>query len=301
VSAAGLIWKMVLSIAGWEILNPGYIEVYWPDPGDFFNSAVSGILRLLIMSIIGFLLIVISKEEATKGINLISHLRNRGENFVSEDPGDFEAQDFSSGSFYKFHLSQYCKTGWGLFKTYPGGFLGFSAILMVFIRAEIFLYHYQPVLGLLLTAFLALLGSGSYIVSAKLLQRQPCRFSDFFSGFHYLKPLLIFGFLDGILILGIHLNPAEQVVLREIPTIVELVFLTIFLFTPLLIIDRKLDWWAAMQLSWRTMRRRPLLILGLIVLLPLLHLVWMIIFIPVFSGIVTAAYADIFGLQSQDY
>ena len=76
-------------------------------------------------------------------------------------------------------LGDYFKTGWGLFKQYPGGFVGFC-LLYLLIQAAL---HSIPYVGAVASfAVSTPLLMGNFIVSAKLLHGQTPEFRDFFDG-----------------------------------------------------------------------------------------------------------------------
>ncbi|MCL4501679.1 MAG: hypothetical protein M1438_07455 [Deltaproteobacteria bacterium] len=161
-------------------------------------------------------------------------------------------------------------------------------------------------IGFLFESFFYPFFAGGYIVSAKLLQKQGSVFSDFFLGFQY-WPLFIFGFIMGLLdSIGylFHGSPVFEVV-WETMTIVINIF---YIFTPIIIFDRRLRLWPAMELSRRMVQRQPSMIFifvfwgFLIIITGILALgVGILVALPVVSGATTAAYADLFGLQSKRY
>lgn len=304
VSFVGLVLYLVLFMIDKIMFDPkvnNFLTYYQTHCQlDFCGAYVTGFLTMIILGTIGFFLIISSQKQAARGADLDSRFGSGGEKVEGEGWAVFEVKDPTAGSRYEFHFGLYIKTAWLLFKMYPEGFLVFSIIMMIFNGAEVILYHYQPVIALLLSAPLYLLYSGLYIVSVRLLQRQPCRFAYFFSGYQYLQPLILFGLIYGII--GCRfIIPADQVVLHIIRMLVSVAFSVLIFFSPLLIIDRKQGWWDAMKLSWRTVRRRPLPILGFYFLVVPLMFVWMIVIIPVSTCITVAAYADIFGLQAKEY
>jgi uncharacterized membrane protein len=152
---------------------------------------------------------------------------------------------------------------------------------------------------------------GLCIVSAKLLQHQPCRVSDFFSGLHFFKPLMIFGLIFSLsyFILGEIGNLIlPYKVLFGLISLASVTFGLVFLFTPLIVVDRRLGLWEAMELSRQTVQRRWPQILGFLCLAALIAMAGVIILgvgllvtVPLFYCIITAAYADLFGLQSKEY
>jgi hypothetical protein len=197
-------------------------------------------------------------------------------------------------SLQSLPLGDYFKTGWELFKQYPGGFIGFflvNAALALILSAI-------PFLGwLLYFAVSPALIMGNFIVSAKLLQRQAPGFRDFFAGFQFFLPLLLLSLVTSILI-------AIGLALLIIPGIYLAVA---YLFAACLVIDRRLDFWPAMELSRRSVNPLWFGIFTFILLLVVVNLLGglllglgLLVTVPLSYCALTAAYADLFGFQS-DY
>ena len=192
-------------------------------------------------------------------------------------------------------LGDYFKTGWGLFMQYPGGFVGFC-LLYLLTQAVL---HSIPYVGAVASfAVSTPLLMGNFIVSAKLLHGQTPEFRDFFAGFQYILPLLLLSLVAGLFI-GI----------GTLLLIIPGVYLAVaYLFASYLVVDRRLDFWPAMELSRRTVHPRWFGFFAFLLLLALLNLagavilgVGLLVTIPVSFCAVTVAYAEIFGLQSKEY
>jgi uncharacterized membrane protein len=192
-------------------------------------------------------------------------------------------------------LGEYFKTGWGLFKQYPGGFVGFCLLNLLIQGLLNGITYVGAVASVAITSPLFM---GNFIVSAKLLQGQTPEFRDFFAGFQYFLPLLLLSLISGLFI-GI------GILLLIIPG----VYLAVaYLFASYLVVDRGLEFWPAMELSRRTIHPRWFGFFAFILLLVLLNLagavllgVGLLVTIPLSFCAVTVAYADIFGLQSREY
>ena len=191
-------------------------------------------------------------------------------------------------------LGEYFKTGWELFKQYPGGFVGFCLLYFVIQVA----LHAIPFVGAVASLAVSTpLLMGNFLVSAKLLQGQTPEFRDFFSGFQFLVPLLLLSLVAGTFI-------AIGTILLVIPG----VYLAVaYLFATYLVIDRGLEFWPAMELSRHTVNPRWFGYFAFVLLLALLNLagalalgVGLLVTIPLSFCTVTVLYAEIFGLQS-DY
>ena len=191
-------------------------------------------------------------------------------------------------------LSDYFKTGWGLFKQYHAGFVGFCLLNLVIQVA----LHNIPYAGAVASAVVSTpLLMGNFIVSAKLLQGQTPEFRDFFAGFQFILPLLLLSLVAGLFI-------SIGTILLIIPG----VYLAVaYLFASYLVVDRRLDSWPAMELSRLTVTPRWFGYFAFLLLLALLNLagaialgLGLLVTIPLSFCTVTAAYADLFGFQS-DY
>ena len=191
-------------------------------------------------------------------------------------------------------LGDYFKTGWDLFKQYPGGFVGFCILYLVIQAALHRIPYVGPVASLAVSTPLIM---GNFLVSAKLLHGQTPEFRDFFGGFQYFLPLLLLSLIAGLFI-GI----------GTILLIIPGVYLAVaYLFASYLVVDRRLDFWPAMELSRRTVHPQWFSYFAFVLLVVLLNLagavalgVGLLVTIPLSFCTVTAAYADLFGFQS-DY
>ncbi len=176
----------------------------------------------------------------------------------------------------------------------PGWFVGF---FLIYIGIQIVLGVIPLVGRFAAFAIGPALMMGNFIVCAKLLQGRSPQFNDFFLGFRFFLPLLLTALVGG-LITGIGF------ILLIIPGVY---FLLAYIFAAPLVVDRRLDFWEALELSRRTVNPIWFNMFGFLLLLLLLNLggavalgVGLLVTVPVTMGAITAAYADLFGLQS-DY
>lgn len=191
-------------------------------------------------------------------------------------------------------LGEYLKTGWELFKRYPGGFIGFSLVYFLIQIALAII----PLLGWVARGAISpVLLIGYFIVSAKMLQGRSPQFGDFFLGFRFFVPLLLTGVVGGTL-------TAIGTLFLIIPGVYLMVS---YVFAASLVVDRRLDFWPALELSRGTVNPIWFGMFGFFLLLVLVNLlgvialcVGLLVSLPVSCCAVTAAYADLFGLQS-DY
>jgi tetratricopeptide (TPR) repeat protein len=186
----------------------------------------------------------------------------------------------------------YLKTGWYLFKQYPGGFIGFTALFLL-IQAGL---GYLPKVGWLVFFIQYPLMFGFVAVSARLIQGYPPQFGEFFDGFKFLLTLILLSVVSQIfIILGL--------VLLVVPGVYLLVG---FLLAPWLILDRQVGFWEAMQLSRRAVQPHWFELFGLFLLIILINLLGilalglgLLVTIPVGWCALTAFYASRVGFHSK--
>lgn len=191
-------------------------------------------------------------------------------------------------------LGEYLKTGWGLFKRYPLGFMGFT--LLYFLIGLVM--RSVPTVGWV--AFVLAhtpLAAGFFVVHGRLLSDQPVGFGHFFAGFrsHVLIPLALLGVVSQVLItLGLLLLVAPGIYLA-----------VSYIFAPLFLLDRGRDFWPALEDSRKAVATRWWGFFGFFLLLVLINLgglilagVGLLVTMPVTYGALTAAYARILGLKS---
>lgn len=195
----------------------------------------------------------------------------------------------------ELRLGEYLKTGWEIFKQYPLGFGGFALVYLVVLAV----ISYPRGIGWLAAAAIHdPLIAGFIIVGAKLLQQKTPSFGDFFGGFRYqyFLPLVLLGVVTRLLI-----------TLGLVVLIVPGVYLAVsYILASLLVVDRRLDFWPAMEQSRKFITPRWFsffafgLLLVLVNLVGLLALgVGVLVSIPVSWCALVAAYADLMGLKRQ--
>ena len=152
----------------------------------------------------------------------------------------------------------YLKAGWHLFNQYPGGFIGFTALTLLIQ----FGLGSLPKVGWLVILIQYPLMFGFAAVGARLKQGQSTNFSDFFEGFRNFLTLLLLGLVTQILI-----------ILGLVLLIVPGVYLMVgYILAPWFVLDRKVDFWEAMELSRRTVQHHWFHFFGLVLLIILINL-----------------------------
>jgi uncharacterized membrane protein len=199
-------------------------------------------------------------------------------------PEQVDITDVKSGDYFR--------AGWEIFKKFPVGFVGYFILTLVITVVLRFI----PIIGPLATFVIAVpLNAGFFVVSAKLLKNQIPEFADFFSGFKLFPQLALLGIVSSILVL-----------LGFICLIVPGIYLIVsYIFALMLVLDRGLNFWPAMETSRRSVQTGWFKIFGFLLLLFLLNLVGilalgvgLLVTAPLSHCIVSAAYDDIFGIKS---
>jgi hypothetical protein len=186
----------------------------------------------------------------------------------------------------------YFRTGWEIFKKFPVGFAGY----FIFTAVITFVLKFIPIIGPLTAFIIAIpLNAGFFVVSAKLLNNQVPEFADFFSGLKLFQQLALLGVASSIII-----------IIGFFFLIVPGIYLLVsYAFAIMLVIDRGLEFWPAMETSRRSVQTNWFKIFGFLLLLFLLNLggvlalgLGLLVTAPLSHCILTAAYADIFGIKS---
>jgi len=156
---------------------------------------------------------------------------------------------------------------------------------------------FVPALGIPTAAFLALVFQGGLQwLFLKRVRGEPANIGDVFAGFSLaFVPLLLAGIVVHVLV-GIGL------LLCIVPGVY--LFVAWRLFVPLLILDKKLEFWPAMELSRKVVTKHWWLYFGLILLAILVGLlglmgcfVGILFTLPIAVGATVYAYLDVFGAE----
>ena len=186
----------------------------------------------------------------------------------------------------------YLKTGWHLFKQYPGGFIGFTALVLL-IQTGL---GYLPKVGWMVLFIQYPFMFGFVTVSSRLIQGERPQFGEFFEGFRFLPTLVLLGVVSQIFI-----------VLGLLLLVVPGVYLMVgFFLAPWFVLDRRVGFWEAMQLSRRAVQPHWFELFGLFLLIVLVNLlgilalgVGLLVTIPVGWCALTAFFASRVGFHSE--
>ncbi len=150
-----------------------------------------------------------------------------------------------------------------------------------------------PIVSMLLGG---VLNGGLYYLYLKVKRGEPATVGDAFAGFSLaFVPLMLAGLISGLL-------TAVGLVCCLVPGI----YLGVaWIFTLLLVVDRKLDFWPAMELSRKVVTRHWWVIFGLLLVNILIILggvlacgIGIFVAVPITIGSLIFAYEDIFGQQT---
>ena len=159
---------------------------------------------------------------------------------------------------YHIRAGYYLKAGWELFKQNAFGFIGFSVVALFVTLA----LSTKPEFGNVLSYVIGPpLWAGFIIVAMKLLLNQAIEVNDFTLGFKFILPLLLYSVVSSVFI-------SVGFVLLILPGVYLLVG---YLFTSWLIVDRKLDFWPAMELSRKTIHQHWFEVFGFFLILCLIN------------------------------
>lgn len=206
---------------------------------------------------------------------------------------------------YDFKMSQYFSRGLDIFKANALPFIGFTLLLGVGMAVISFILPYPLGSGnpnegqiggnIVGNILLALLVPGFYIVAFQIARNRPTSFGDFFKGFNRALPILLLAIVRGVFIL-------VGLALFIIPGI----YLAIsYMFDLPLLLDKKLDFWPAMETSRRIVGKRWFSFFGFGIVLALINIagaiplgLGLLFTVPWTICCVVAAYEDIVGLNS---
>jgi len=192
---------------------------------------------------------------------------------------------------YQVKIGHYFSAGLELFKQNIGGFIGFTILIIVINMVLSFI----PIIGSFLsTGINAPLIAGYYLVARKLINNESTEFGDFFKGFDYFLPLFLAGIVSGFFI-------TIGLLLLILPGIYLAVAYT---FTSLIIIDRKLSFFDAMETSRKLITKKWFAFFGFSFLIGLINLLGIMLFglgivltLPVTMCAIAVAYDDIVNNQ----
>jgi hypothetical protein len=187
------------------------------------------------------------------------------------------------------------KQGWEMFKEHIGEFVGFTLIIFVASTVSAKLAFAG---SFIFSAVVASFYAGYAIAAFRLLSGEPIEFADFFKGFNYFLPLFLAALAAGFLV-------SIGFLLLIIPGIYLAVT---YMFTTFLIIDYRMEFWQAMEISRKIITQNWFAFFGFAFALFAINLlgglvlgVGLLVSIPVTSCAAAVAYKEIIGLYSKEW
>jgi hypothetical protein len=199
---------------------------------------------------------------------------------------------------YDLDLGGCISRGWNLLQKNMGLLIG-ATLIYIGIGIALSLLGAIPLIGMifsLLSLFVtAPLMGGLFYVTLQAIRQQPASAGDVFEGFRRAFIQLVLGYVVSAILTGLCAIPAVIVGLATLlPSLtqnqepspgailatvgvglvclVPLIFLTVnWMFTLPLIVDKRLDFWPAMQTSWKMVRKHWWQLFGLIILVGVMN------------------------------
>jgi GYF domain 2 len=236
---------------------------------------------------------------------------------------------------YDLDLGGCISRGWNLLQKNMGLLVG-ATLIYLGIAIAMSLLGAIPLIGAifsLLSLFVtAPLMGGLFYVTLQAIRQQPASAGDVFEGFRRAFIQLVLGYIVPAILTSLCVIPAVVVgLVTLLPAVTQnqepslgailatvgvglvcllpLIFLTVnWMFTLPLIVDKRLDFWPAMQTSWKMVRKHWWQLFGLIILVGVLNLagvllccVGLLFSMPLGFAAMMYAYETIFSpLQTQN-
>jgi uncharacterized membrane protein len=234
---------------------------------------------------------------------------------------------------YSVNISAYFIRGWEIFKNNPALFIQFELLTFGLNKA----LDLVPLIGTTSSFILGIpLYAGGLIVAFKIAANQTVRFEDFFQGFRniYFSKLLLTSLVMGILIglcivvagISFNFSGIGSILVRsfagrsvDLGILIPMILLmllslsgaiylcTAYFFAIPLVIDRRMEFWPALEMSRQLVRRNLCGIFGFELVLALLSLCGDLYFElvslianPIATCIIAAAYERIVGLSNSE-
>lgn len=201
---------------------------------------------------------------------------------------------------YQVKIEAYLRKGWNIFQKDSLGFIGFTLILQLI--SLVFLKRVPKQSYLFISMIYIFLSPGMYIPAFKILKKQKHDFFDFFKFFNYIIPLTLANSISCILIgLGLLLLLAPGIYL-----------LVAYAFVIPIILDRRIDFWQAMEASRKIANQQWFSLLGLALTIIVISLIGNLlkigsivtgelITLPLATCLMVAAYDDIIGVKNTEF
>jgi uncharacterized membrane protein len=181
------------------------------------------------------------------------------------------------------HAGRWISEGWALVTADLGNYVLLALIFLVLSSAVPVILQGPIIAGL-------------HIFTMKKLMGRRAEFADLFTGFNYFVPTLVASIVIGLFVFA-------GTLLCVIP---GLVVAAMYKFTYLFIVDKRMDFWPAMQASHAVVKRDYagftlfLILMALVNILgALCCIVGLLVSIPVTFAAITVAYKEIVGFEQR--
>jgi uncharacterized membrane protein len=181
------------------------------------------------------------------------------------------------------HAGRWISEGWALVTADLGNYVLLALIFLVLSSAVPVILQGPMIAGL-------------HIFTMKKLMGRRAEFADLFTGFNYFVPTLVASIVIGLFVFA-------GTLLCVIP---GLVVAAMYKFTYLFIVDKRMDFWPAMQASHAVVKRDYagftlfLILMALVNILgALCCIVGLLVSIPVTFAAITVAYKEIVGFEQR--
>ncbi|MGB1299034.1 MAG: hypothetical protein ACPG8A_12195 [Psychrobium sp.] len=192
---------------------------------------------------------------------------------------------------YEFKFGEYLSKGWSVFAKNMGGFIGFT-VVMLLISVVLSLI---PIIGQIANIVIsAPLMAGYYVVARKVMNGEETSFGDFFGGFDHFLPLFLAYLVSSIFIM-------IGMFLLLIPGI----YLAIgYMFTSLMVINRDLGFFEAMEMSRKLITKKWFAFFGFALVIMIINIIGVMLLglgllftLPFTICAIAVAYDDIVNKQ----
>jgi hypothetical protein len=239
---------------------------------------------------------------------------------------------------YEFNLGKYFQDGWELYKKGAGNYIGFTIVFFIIVMMLVFV----PFVNMLVTVIEYVLIAGIFIYTRNLTLNKG-EFSNFFEGFQSFVQILLFTLtllalmIPAIIIFFVYLIPEgfmnemlngypddPEYIIESFLAMFEantgaIIFLYLVMmlyimylyisysFTLLNIVDRKMKFWDAMELSRKVVSKNFwwffVMYLIMTVMIPIVVIMTcglgIVVGLPFTYTVIFAAYNDIMGINDE--
>ncbi len=209
---------------------------------------------------------------------------------------------------YTVKIGEYIGRGWEILKQNLGGFIGF---LVVVFLLNLVLGFIPPLGTIASIVIVGPLNAGFFLVAFKIVKDQKTTFSDFFRGLNYFTPVFLASWLMTIFAATLFLLATWLLSIFKvfgfiivITVVAELYLAVSYTFTIPLILEKRMNFWVAMETSRKVITKNWFSMFFFVLVLGLLNLggvlmlgLGVLLTVPLSGCAIAAAYEDIVGLR----